>query len=280
MAWRLLSRALACALAASSCSRSTTTTSAPSNEAEAPRERPSPPPAPTSVAPTATAPSGRGDAAALSFLHLTTGGSDRGESLPWVVAFHGLGDKPESFAGLFEQLEVKAHVFIPRAPIAYGSGYDWFGVRVMGEPDKLAEAISGRLPAVKQLLESLAARDSTQGDGIVTGFSQGGVMSLAVANAGLAYVRAVLPIAGALPETLARQEPPAIPVYAFHGEADRVVPFEQTRLLFDQWLGARDRSGGSPLPELRTYPSLGHSIDAQLWKDWAIRLTQLLSATD
>ena len=213
----------------------------------------------------------------LSFVQLTTGGALSNDSLPWIVAFHGLGDRPETFRHLFDQLQLRAHVYLPRAPITYGTGFDWYGVRIKDDSDALSQAIEARLPAVRSLLSELASRPNNVGDAVVTGFSQGGVLSFAIALAHLPHVRAALPIAGTLPKPLSDAKPPTIPVIAFHGERDRVVPFAQTEALFERWTSSNtSRTNPTPL-ELHTYPTLAHSIDASLWQDWSVALRQTLA---
>jgi phospholipase/carboxylesterase len=206
----------------------------------------------------------------LEFIHRVLGGA-ADEALPWIVAFHGLGDSPENFAYVFDRLQLRAHVYLPRAPITYGDGYDWFGARV-AEHDKLTHGIEARLPEVTELIDALAARPSNVGDAIVTGFSQGGILSFAVASAGLRHVKAALPIAGWLPPALA-SAPKRLSVIAFHGEADAVVPFEATRTLVDSWLNQTDPQ----TVQLHTYPGVRHTIAPAMYRDWSKALEQALS---
>lgn len=207
----------------------------------------------------------------LRLLHRTLGGASPSDRLPWVVALHGLGDTPEGFAHLFDGLRVPAHVYLVQAPLPYGPGYDWFGERVSGDPEKLALAIQKRLAELDETLAELARQPRNRGGAVVTGFSQGGVLSFAVAVAGLTHVDVVLPLAGWLPPSLASHAP-VLPTYAFHGETDRVVAFEATRDMVTRWRGAR-----TPGPlTFTTYPHVGHSLDVQMRRDWETRLREVL----
>src|SRR5262245_29161383 len=44
----------------------------------------------------------------VEFVELTTGGANPSETLPMIIAIHGLGDRPEAFSELFSGFDVKA----------------------------------------------------------------------------------------------------------------------------------------------------------------------------
>lgn len=209
----------------------------------------------------------------LDFIHLVLGGKTD-EPLPWIVAFHGLGDSPENFAHLFERLPLRVHVYLPRAPRAYGSGFDWFGARV-ADHEGLTRGIRECLPLAKNLLDELEAKPNTVGHAVVTGFSQGGIMSFAIASAGLPHVKAAVPLAGWLPAALST--PPEVPVVAFHGDADSVVPFAATQRLIDTW---KHEPRNTPAVEFHTYPGIQHTISQVMYDDWARALDRLVDTSE
>ncbi len=211
-------------------------------------------------------------ASSLRVVRLTLGGTDPSTPLPWVVAFHGLGDTPEGFGRLFDGLSLKAHVYLAQAPVKYGTGYDWLGARVLGDPATLAVRVQERLQDIEQLLSTLAQQPQNRGDAVVTGFSQGGILSYAVAVAGLPHVRATLPLAGWLPPSLAGSFP-LLPVHAFHGENDAVVPFSGARHMVDTW---QQRGTDDDRLSFRTYAGVAHSVSPRMRRDWAARLNTLL----
>ncbi len=213
-----------------------------------------------------------GGASALRVVRRTLGGTDPSTPLPWIVAFHGLGDTPEGFGQLFDGLSLKAHVYFAQAPMKYGAGYDWLGARVLGDPATLAVGIQERLQDIEQLLSVLAQQPQNRGDAVVTGFSQGGILSYAVAVAGLPHVRATLPLAGWLPPSLAGSLP-VLPVHAFHGENDAVVPFTGARHMMDNW---QQREKDEDSLSFRTYAGVAHSVSPRMRSDWAARLEALL----
>lgn len=210
-------------------------------------------------------------ASPLAYERLTLGG-DAKTPLPWIVALHGLGDTPRGFSQLFAGLPLNAHVYLIQAPMAYGAGFDWLGERVSGDPERLALAIAHRLEDLRQLLDHLAAQPHNRGDAVVTGFSQGGVLSYAVAVAGLPHVAAAVPLAGWLPPSLS-SAPPSLPVYAFHGNEDRVVSYGAAKRMIAAWSDHRE-----PL-EFHSYPGLAHSVSAEMRRDWATALAELTRKT-
>ncbi len=215
---------------------------------------------------------------ALRFVALNTGGATDDEPLPWIVGLHGLGDRPESFAGLFRQLPFRVHVYVPRAPLPYGSGADWFGVRVGGDVDQLTAAMQRATSQVARLVRDLGKRRQNVGKAIVTGFSQGGMLSFALGVRHPEIVRASLPIGGWLPPPfvaasgLTSAQRQLGPIRAFHGEQDNRVPLAPTLVIVQEL----SRLGFDV--EIRRYRGLGHSISPQLRNDWLAALEQILSA--
>jgi phospholipase/carboxylesterase len=201
----------------------------------------------------------------LRFVTLTTGGKRDDEPLPWVIAMHGLGDTPEAFARLFDGASFTAHVYVLQAPTSYGSGFDWFGVRVSGDPVRLSQAMRAAAGRVVQLIDHLGQNPQNRGKPVVTGFSQGGMLSYALAVLHPDRIALAAPVGGWLPPPLwPKRLPPgqAAKIAAFHGEQDRAVPFEQSRIAAEKLTTL-----GFPL-ELHTYPNLGHSMNRELLRDW------------
>ncbi len=221
-------------------------------------------------APRSTASREQGHARLTNWVVITTGGASERRALPWIVALHGLGDRPEAFKGLFSELQFQAHVVLPRAPLDYGRGYDWFGARVSGDPERLKRGVERATAQLAALVRQLALEARFVGKPIVTGFSQGGILSFSMALHHPELVSASLPIGGWLPpELVSSQAPRGVPIIAFHGQDDRVVPFKPTVELTSQLLTA-----GFDV-QLRSYPGIAHRVDASIHRDWAAELARL-----
>jgi phospholipase/carboxylesterase len=96
----------------------------------------------------------------------------------------------------------------------------------------------------------------------VTGFSQGGALTLALATHHLDDVGAAFPIGGWLPPSIAPSAPAGLPpIVALHGEADARVPIGPTR---DAIAALAVRGARA---ELKAYPGVGHTISAEMHRD-------------
>ncbi len=177
-------------------------------------------------------PSARPEArAAPEYLEQVTGGAAPDDPLPLIVAIHGYGDRPESFSGLAAGFPGRARWIFPRGFEAQGSGHAWFPIRFR---DGRAEALASGLDAASRRVAAFVLRVKrerpTQGAVIVTGFSQGGMISFALAMHEVPAIDFAFPMGGWLPESMIPTDRrPKVPILAFHGAEDRVVPFEATK---------------------------------------------------
>ncbi len=193
----------------------------------------------------------------LEFVERVTAGASPGDTLPLVIAIHGLGDRPRHFIRLFDAYPAPARVVAPRAPISHGRGYSWFPVKLPIQPGdpKMVAGIRTSTAKLVALTRHLVKTRPTKGRPVVTGFSQGGVLSFALAvAAGDLFARAI-PVAGTLPPALwptANQVP--APVRALHGSADNVVPLLGATRLVDH-LRATGRSA-----EVHIFEGVGHRL--------------------
>jgi len=196
--------------------------------------------------------------------------------LPLVIAVHGLGDRPESFIRLFDELEIPARIIAPRAPIAWGSGFSWFPLPGTGQAshEAFVEGLRDSARSLAELATALAREHRSLRPPVIVGFSQGGMLSFAVAALYPEAIRASLPVAGLLPDALdpiessdAESNGPSevgakLPtVIAFHGDADSRVPEARAALAVE-----RLRDAGYDA-RLQSYPGVGHSIPASMRRD-------------
>ncbi len=204
--------------------------------------------APAADAPPAAAP--------LEFVERVTAGAESAKALPLIIAVHGLGDQPENFVRLFEGLPFPARVVAPRGPIAHGRGRSWFPIRIPVRADDPEMEAGLRASAAKlaDLARWLTRRRPTVGRPVITGFSQGGMLSFAVAIAHPDVIAGAVPVAGALPTALWRGPGPTSPVVALHGSDDRVVPYAGAERLVEALVeeGAAAR--------LETFPGVAHRV--------------------
>ena len=218
-----------------------------------PAPRPAPSAAPTETAPT-PARTSEPTAAGLGYVEHVTGGAKADARLPLIIALHGLGDRPDSFVGMFDALDAKARVVALRAPEPWHGGYSWFA---MGDDAALAAGIQHAADQVARAINVLAQKRPTEGRPIVTGFSQGGMLAFAIAALYPARIAAAYPMGGLLPAPLRPASPPAGPlpqVVALHGGSDPRVPIDKSKSAVQALAALGYRA------ELRPFPGVRHAV--------------------
>ncbi|WP_437321821.1 alpha/beta hydrolase [Sorangium sp. So ce385] len=248
--------ALASLAAVAACERRATP---PSGGAPAGPAKEAPPAAPAASAPAAAAP------AEVEFLEEITGGADKSEALPLIVAIHGLGDRPESFAGLLSGADVKARLVVPRGLAPYGDGYSWFPLQQALASDAVGQGILRAAAALAATIERISAERPTRGKAIVTGFSQGGALTFALALHHPRVVGAAFPVSGWVPPAVlsgaSAADPAAPALVALHGDADRRVPLDPTRDALAALAGRGVKA------RLERYPGVGHTVSGDMRRD-------------
>jgi phospholipase/carboxylesterase len=203
--------------------------SAPSAHARAPRPAALPP---ANAAPIAS-PDVERHAAGLSYVELLTGNAQEDQTLPLIVALHGLGDDPRSFAGVFLGFTSSARVVLPQGPVKFQDGYSWFDFRGPGaDVDAQARAIRRATDAIARAVVQIEKDHPTQGKAIVTGFSEGGVLSYALAALHPGLIAAAYPVSGWLPSPLVDRAPRSGPrpaLVALHGDSDPLIALDAAR---------------------------------------------------
>lgn len=202
------------------------------------------------------------EAAGVRCLELITKGADARAELPLIVAIHGLGDRPENFAGWIQSFDQPARFIFPQGLISYGDGYSWFPLGGgLSHPDTEA----GIRAAAKKLSDAIAAIRATRPTNtktLVTGFSQGGALSFALALFHPESISAAFPVGGWIASPLPKSVPQGAPrLVALHGEADGRVPFQPTKEAVSQ-LSAMGWNA-----EIRSFAGVGHAMPDVLRKE-------------
>lgn len=200
-----------------------------------------------------------GEAAGIEYFELITGDAERGATLPMVIAIHGLGDTPENFANLFAGFDRPVRVILPRGIDANETGgWSWFPFRARDpDIDALAESIALAADALAPAIAELTEQRPTRGKPIITGFSQGGMLTSILAIEHPELFDHAISIGGWLPPPRwPKGKPPADAptLIELHGDIDKAVAFEPTRAAIEHLQGH-----GWPA-ELHLYPGTGHAI--------------------
>jgi phospholipase/carboxylesterase len=205
--------------------------------------------------------SGWGVAAGLRYLEIVRGGASAQEPLPMLLVIHGLGDKPDRrwLQAIDVAERVKARMILPQAPTPHASGFSWFEFTAHDDPVALANNIRSVEARVAQMIEVLTKQRRTRGTRVVvTGFSQGGMLSYALALLHPALIDFAMPIGGLLPEPLWPDHPRGTTrsprIHALHGAADVRVPLDTDARLVEH-LNSRGYAA-----ELTVFDGVGHAI--------------------
>lgn len=220
-------------------------------------------------------------AAGLNYVQVIPISADETSALPMVVLIHGLGDRPRP--GWVSHDAPPARYILPRAPLAHGSrpghGYSWFPYRIGDANPDLDGHIAATTGQLAEFLREVTARHATVGAAIVSGFSQGGILTYALALEHPELVSCAHPIAGVLPESLWPKSPikgpSKPPIRAAHGEADPIIPVAPTLAM-----ASALRKRGFDL-QVQTFAAVGHRVSPGM-EDMANRFVQkaILAAHD
>jgi phospholipase/carboxylesterase len=198
--------------------------------------------------------------------------NDANETSPLVVAVHGRGDRPDNWIGTWSTFPAKAWIALPRAFTAWGPGYSWFDLHDGMTDAELGAAVGD---AEAKLWRGVTALAKAKKRILVTGFSQGGILSFAMAARHPNEVAYAFPVAGSCPgPLLPRDGARAAPLVALHGTDDRVLDVKWGRGAVNAF---KEQGNDATLKE---YVGVGHAITPQMRADlWAEIVRALPLAT-
>lgn len=183
---------------------------------------------------------------------------DADERAPLVVAVHGMGDRPERWVEDWRTLPARAHVVLPRAFSPHGDGFSWFRF----DPAMDDAAFGDEVGRAEERLWRGIAKIAAGRRAVVTGFSQGGILSFAMAARRADALVAAFPVAGSCPgPLLPARGAPSAKIRAFHGTADRILDVKWGRATVAAF---KDRGADA---DLREYDGVGHTISPAMRAD-------------
>ncbi|MDQ3035202.1 MAG: dienelactone hydrolase family protein, partial [Myxococcota bacterium] len=201
----------------------------------------------------------RGFLDGLHYLEVVYGGASFDDALPIAFVLHGRGGNAQLPGGPFLELSHPVRVIVPQAPERLGDGWMWIPVSVgSGLVDRLASTLFQVTSRVARFIRQVAAERPTIGRPIVTGFSQGGLLTYALALHHDDVVGHAFPLSTWLPPPLEplyrRDDLRYPPIRAMHGSSDPIIPIGPTRELVD-----RLRERGFDV-EFEEFPGVGHEM--------------------
>ena len=178
-----------------------------------------------------------------------------------LVLFHGRGTDENDLSPLLDELDPERRLLgaAPRGPLSLPpGGAHWYAVRQIGYPD--TETFHATYPLAVSWLDGLLAEHGVASDRVVVGgFSQGAVMSYALAlGAGRPTPAGIMALSGFIPTVdgfeldLSRAQ--ELPVAIGHGSYDPVIGVEWGH-------DARDRLTAAGANVLYRESPMPHTID-------------------
>ncbi len=155
---------------------------------------------------------------------------------PLLVMLHGFGSHERDLFELADIIDDRVHIVSARAPIALPwGGFAWY--ELSGTPGRLIPDPVGRAQAVELLIKFISELPSRIGTDpqrtYLFGFSQGAILSLALAWRIPEQLAGVIAANGYLDPALTTQPPAAgierLPILQLHGTYDEVIPVEHAR---------------------------------------------------
>jgi phospholipase/carboxylesterase len=215
----------------------------------------------------------------LSLTHLVREPGKTQLSTPLLLLLHGVGSNEADLFGLAPYLDERLLIVSARAPVSMGTqAYGWFNIELtpQGMVADLEQAKRSLhlLPGfIDELIETYRA-DS--GCLYLMGFSQGAMMSLALALTRPEKIAGVVVMSGRFPAQVLEQVPKpealsGMPVLVTHGLYDPVLTVEQARSM---------RKSLEALPvdlTYREYP-MGHEVSMESLRDVSAWLSTRLDA--
>ena len=160
------------------------------------------------------------------------------EKNPLLLLLHGYGSNEDDLFSFASELPAEYYVISVRAPydLMYGS-YAWYAINFDADENKfsdLNQARSSRDLIANTIDELIAAYPIDAQNVTLIGFSQGTILSYAVALSFPQKVKRVVAISGYLNtemavENYAQNDFKNLSIFASHGTVDQVIPVDWAR---------------------------------------------------
>ena len=178
-----------------------------------------------------------------------------GDPVPLLLFLHGAGERGADVQ------RVAAH----GPPKLIAAGTDFPAIVVSPQAPE-NEWWPQRAQDLLALLDDITTRYNVDEDRVyVTGLSMGGYGTWALLQADPRRFAAAIPICGGGNALLAGRALRSVSVWAFHGEADRVVPVQESIDMVEAI-----RAAGGENVELTVYPGVDHDSWTQTYDDPAV----------
>ncbi|MCQ0112793.1 alpha/beta hydrolase [Zhouia amylolytica] len=171
----------------------------------------------------------------LSLDHLIKQPRLKKEKTPVLFMFHGYGSNEDDLFSFADELPEELFIISVRAPYSMsGFGYAWYAIHFDAEDGKWSDdsqAIKSRELIKDFIDEACEAYELDKENTTLLGFSQGSILSYAVALSYPEKVKNVVALSGYINEGILAPDYTTnnfskLSIYASHGTVDQVIPVE------------------------------------------------------
>jgi len=189
---------------------------------------------------------------------------------PLILLLHGYGSNEEDLFSFASELPDDYYVISARAPydLQYGS-YAWYAINFDADENKFSDNEQARKSRdlIARFVDELAINYPIDADNIsLLGFSQGAILSYAIALSHPEKVKNVIALSGyanedIMEENFKKKDFSQLRIFHSHGTVDQVIPIDWARKTkpFLEKLGIAS--------VYKEYP-IGHGISPQVFNDF------------
>jgi phospholipase/carboxylesterase len=169
----------------------------------------------------------------LSLQHLIRPNTDKSTKPPVLFMFHGYGSDEADLFSFASELSEQLFIISARAPFTVQPfGYCWYTINFgasFGKWSDVEQACTSRELILNFIDEAVSAYELDPEQVNLLGFSQGSVLSYAVALSYPEKIKNVVALSGYIDENTlvkgyAKKDHSHLNVYASHGQVDQVIP--------------------------------------------------------
>ena len=155
------------------------------------------------------------------------------ETSPAIILIHGYGSHADDLFSFAPYLPKDHTVIAIQAPLEMGpNSYAWYPLQMdpSGAPTSEVEAAWNALQLIVDTADELIKIHKLDADDIsLLGFSQGAILSWAIAYHHSDRIRRIIALSGMVHESVDSSSPPNFIAYSSHGIKDQVIPISLPR---------------------------------------------------
>ncbi len=218
----------------------------------------------------------------LSLEHLIRPSATAAAHAPVLFMLHGYGSNEEDLFSFANELPEELFIISVRAPYDLQPfGHAWYAINFDAEQGKWSDdtqAISSRDKIVAFMDEACEAYSLSKANMSLLGFSQGTILSYAVALSYPEKIKNVIALSGYINENILKEsykenDYSNLNIYTSHGQVDQVLPLEWAQR-------TPDFLDGLGIANIyKEFPS-GHGVIPQNFYDFKTWLVTQLKKTD